>query len=260
MFSKNGQYSASASCGRFARTDTDLYTPPSYGSIEVQYLENRLLEKMPRKLRFFSVLLLVPLLSLYARAESFEDRKYNFTLWYPDDFVPVPVEITNLALALKSKDSNFPTFNVVVSPGGFEEKPSLKAQEKALIDEYRAVGIIEPSILTSTFREANGARVFNAEIGYYLSGEKMIADVAIVNGGDRHFTLTFIDTAVGFRTSNMLPRQILNSFTVLESPLVVQSEPEESPREQWQWSASTLFLIGGSVVLLAALFYSRRLN
>ena len=188
-------------------------------------------------------LLLVPTL---ATALPFLSSEHKFSLEIPDEMNLVSAQEPSVPLLLKAKGGAFPTFNIVVQAGSTAVQES--SQEKlssSILDDYRRVGIIDAKLLNSWKKTYPSGEMLVAEIQYSLSGQIYWAQVGIISGSDRTYTLTLIDKKT---PSEYLWNALANSLSLF-SPFTKQAKTADFP-----W----LFLGLVLAVALAAFVVIRR--
>ena len=166
-------------------------------------------------------LILFTILCLPAKqllAEEYIDIRHNFQLTYDNSLVPVEVMLHNVALALKSSENDFPTFNVVIENTGpvSESDFSTFRLDKSVLEGYHLVGIKNASLTSSKISEISSLKTYLAELAYSLDQTEMISSVAIFQGSDRQYVLTFIDKKSDFSSSKHIFESIVQSFSLLD--------------------------------------------
>lgn len=199
----------------------------------------------------FSLILLAFL--AYTRAASaidFKSDSAGFALSYPDTFDQVEVPVHNVALALRSRGSSFPTFNVIVDsspPPNF--KADIASVNKQLLEGYSRVGFPGVEVKNSEEVQLNGIHAFVSDLRYEVNRELMISRVVIVPAGERFYTLTFIDKAAAAENSLPAFRNIIASFKVLKAP-------ETAPAGEYSYFVP---LVSVTLVTLLVLILLRKL-
>ena len=172
--------------------------------------------KISAKIAFFAFIALNWFAPFISRAEHFESLKDKFSLEYDPVFTPTPVEQYNVGIALRHKETAYPTFNVIIEAGYVDISASNKDKEKAFLDSYRSVGITNASVISSENQIVNNSPCFTAEISYKLGNADLISKVSLFNSSERHYILTYIDTAEGYKSSKHFADNIISSFKILD--------------------------------------------
>lgn len=190
-----------------------------------------LLHRYPVLFALFT--LLAPLWS-HIQAESITahiNEVHGITLSYSDQLSMASPSPTGTLLLLTSAQGGYPTLNVIVQPGLFNEPPGApKEISEKTLNEYRAVGLTDARVLRPYIAPIANTPSLTVEIQYSNNGEQLISAVSYLNNVDRYFIITYIDRAADFYRNKRIREDLVNSI-ILKAPNMAISVPADEASE-----------------------------
>jgi len=153
-------------------------------------------------------------------AQEFRNEFFNFRLSIPAQFESLKTTQPSAPLLLKFRDSDYPTFNIVVMPGRFDATIAAdpKKQLEAIIESYKQVGIMNAAGLSSERISRPDFEFFRAKLQYQNQAQDFTSDVSLIPGDQVHYVLTFIDRANDYPKHSVLADSLLASFALIKAP------------------------------------------
>jgi hypothetical protein len=187
--------------------------------------------------------------------QNFESKEHQFAINYPESFIPVLLRQEGVLLALRDKQNNYPTFNIIVQAGEYQySKLSKDEKAKQILNSYKLVGINDAEIQDTEDNSSLSVPNFNIELAYSLNKNKLRSYVSILPGLGRHFIFTFIDTENSFINTKPQAISIRNSFKLLGNAPLSNSNHKEISLFQ-NTGVIMLLIILGLVLLIIAIYF-----
>lgn len=184
---------------------------------------------------------------------TFRDPNGGFEISYGNTFELMPPSSSEVALVLRSRETGYPTFNVIrepCSPALLERSASEQAER--LASEYRHVGLTDTRILDSALRKVQGRSAFTATLEYNSQNKVFVSQVTRILLPSYCLVSTFIDERDNFEKNRFLKSQLDDGLKLIETAW------PEAPADTNQAGGRFSYFLSGLVVFFIAFCLLRR--
>ena len=207
-------------------------------------------------------LIFIPGRGLQAQQKVFIDKLKTVSFRYSDQLQTTPaphadVLVADVLVTLRSKESGFPSFNIVsIAQKFIPEALGNKQYQEQILADYRKVGYTEATVIQTFAVTIANQSAYTAQLSYPSTAGKLISLVTLLpNGPDSHLVLTYIDYEASFSMNRPSYEEIVDSMSLLKinNTNQLQATMKESDRYPTYWTTFAILALLGVATGLATL-------
>lgn len=168
---------------------------------------------------------------------------HSVSINLPGTFERVANDNPAVLCVFRNKFDGFPTLNVVTEPRHESSTPpSLAEYREGISRGYQSVGLTDARLSGETVGEAHGMPFFTSDVFFTNNGQAMAARILVVQLHDRTYTMSAVGLA---KPEGDELKKLIQAIAIEGHTLPLNGQPSR-----------TLYLIGGAVIVLAALWFT----
>jgi hypothetical protein len=178
----------------------------------------------------------------------FTDKQQKISFQYNEQFQSIPTPLAEVLVALKSKQTGFPSFNIVSIAQHFSPNEiSAEQYQERVLSDYRKVGYTEAVGLEILAVEIANQRVQSAQLKYPSTAGKLISLVTLLpDSPNSHLVLTYIDLEANFTNNKPLYDEIARTLKLLRhnntNQLQITSNQDSSSKINY-WTTFAILVV-----------------